>query len=157
MKILTCFLFACVFGTATAQDFPTEISAQYGPETGFSFIMPKLAYRTGAEGWYFGGVVSVCIFEVLAVTVAPVGGYRKKGIAFESSLAFTYVDRETGFRKHPSGYFLNVNPKIMLGHRVFAGFGPGIYLYKSKKPTNTGWDNLGKFNYELGYSENLRF
>lgn len=40
---------------------------------------------------------------------------------------------------------------------MYAGFGPGFYLYRSKRRTNTLWDDVGRYNFELGYSERLRF
>jgi len=57
----------------------------------------------------------------------------------------------------PTIFQATVNPKVLLGHRVFVGFGPGIYLFKSKKLSNSRWDDVGRFNFEVGYSENLRF
>lgn len=160
-----CILLVCVSGSVLwgipllqAQDFPTEIAIQYGPETGISGLMPKLSYRTGATGWYAGVSVSVWVVAVGAVTVSPCFGYRYKGLAAETALAFTYVSgARGGGGRDPNGYYLNINPKVLLGHRVYAGFGPGFYLYKTKSVTNTLWDDVGRYNFEAGYSERLRF
>lgn len=136
---------------------PTEISAQYGPETGISGLMPKLSYRGPAEGWYGGVSVSVWLVAVGAVTVAPCYGYRYRGAASELSVAFTWVGARRDGGRGQAGFFINANPRVMLGHRMYVGFGPGFYLYRSKRPTNTLWDDVGRYNFELGYSERLRW
>ncbi|MBP6812190.1 MAG: hypothetical protein KA138_11760 [Saprospiraceae bacterium] len=141
-----------------SQDFPTEISLQYGPETGLSHIFfPKISYRENGQGLYFGGFVSVNLVAVLAVSTGPLIGYRKKGLAAETSLSYTFTSgRGDGMTREEStsGHWLNLNPKVLLGYkRVFAGFGPSFYLIKPKKLTTTLWDDVGKYNFELGYSE----
>lgn len=148
---------AFVSGQTLFDDFPSEISIQYGPETGVSLLMPKVAARTSPGGWYYGVALSTNLVSVFTFTVAPVGGYRKKGFAADASLAYTFVSGGRDGVTYPNGHFLNLNPKVMLGHRVFAGFGPSFYLVRSKKQTNSAWDNLGKYNFELGYSNGLRF
>lgn len=141
-----------------SQDFPTEISLQYGPETGLShFFFPKVSYRESGQGLYFGGFVSVNLVAVLAFSIGPMIGYRYKGLAAETSLSYTFTTgRGDGMTKEEStpGHWLNLNPKVLLGYsRVFAGFGPSFYLIKPKKLTITLWDDVGKYNFELGYSE----
>lgn len=148
---------AFISGQTLFDDFPSEISVQYGPETGFSLLMPKAAARTSPEGWYYGVAFSTNLVSVFTFTIAPVGGYRKQGFSADVSLAYTFVSGQRDGGKDPRGHFLNLNPKVMLGHRVFAGFGPSFYLVRSKKQTNSAWDDLGKYNFELGYSNRLRF
>jgi hypothetical protein len=156
--ILFLLLFTGGASLLPAQDFPTEISVQYGPETGISGLMPKLGYRNGPEGSYWGISVSVWIVSVAGVTISPCYGYRHRGASAELATAVTFVPgKREGGTKEPRGYFLTANPKVLVGHRVYAGFGPGFYLYRSKKPTNTLWDAVGRYNFELGYSERLRF
>lgn len=158
MKFLLPLLFVSQSISLSAQDFPTEISAQYGPETGISLLMPKLAYRQPKEGPYLGAFVSVCVVSVATISVGVIGGYRWGGLAGETSLAFTLVGKSSdGVKTSPAIFQANLNPKIMLGQRVFVGFGPGIYIFKSKKLSNSLWDDAGRFNFEVGYSENLRF
>lgn len=140
------------------QDFPTEISLQYGPETGLSHVFfPKISYRESGQGFYFGGFVSVSLVAVVGFSIGPMIGYRYKGLAAETSLSYTFTrGRVDGMAKKEGtpGHWLNLNPKVLLGYQsVFAGFGPSFYLIKPQKPTNTIWDDVGKYNFELGYSE----
>lgn len=158
MKILLSLLLLSPSLYLFSQDPPTEISIQYGPETGLSLLFPKFAYRPAHEGAYLGGFVSVNMVAVAAISVGIIGGYRRGGLAGETSLAFTVVSGSSdGMKKGPAIFQANLNPKIILGHHGFVGFGPGIYLFKSKKRNDSLWDDAGKYNFELGYSENFRF
>jgi hypothetical protein len=157
-QFLLFFVLTHLSFSVCAQNFPTEISAQYGPETGISGIMPKVSYRSGAEGQYWGISVSWWVVAVSSFSIAPCYGYRHKGMSAEVSAAFTFVlppDGKGG--RGTTGFYFNVNPKVMLGHRIYAGFGPGFYLYRRNSTTKTLWDDAGRYNFELGYSERLRF
>ena len=141
-----------------SQDFPTEYSVQFGPETGMSHLfLPKISYRENGQGVYFGGFISVNLIAVFAFSTGPMIGYRYKGLAAETSLSYSFTNgKGDGMTKKEStpGHWLNLNPKLMLGYRkVFAGFGPSLYLIKPKKLTSTFLDDAGKYNFELGYSE----
>ncbi|MBL7826469.1 MAG: hypothetical protein JNJ57_07560 [Saprospiraceae bacterium] len=158
MRYLPLLLLCCQWHFSLAQDFPSEVSIQYGPETGISGIMPKLAYRTPSEGWYFGGFFSIWLMESFSISVGVVGGYRYRGSALETSLSLTRIDfANYNESKKFRGTWLTVNPRVMLGQNVYAGFGPGFYLLRPKKETGTLWDDVGKWNFELGYSELLRW
>jgi hypothetical protein len=145
----------------TEKGIPVYVSAQFGPETGISFITPKFAARHQEEGLYFGAFISINVFAVLTLSAGPIIGYKKGSIALESSLSATFVgDYDSSNGKNPSKFFLNVNPKVVISVKpVFASFGPSFYLYKSKKVgDDTLWDDLAKaklgsfssFNYEIG-------
>jgi hypothetical protein len=140
---------------------PVYASAQFGPETGISFILPKFATRQREDGLYFGAFVSVNFFTVLSISAGPIVGYRQSNFAVENSLSATWVgDYDSSNGKNSSKFFLNLNPKVVISVKpVFASFGPSFYLYKSKKVgDDTLWDDLAKaklgsaksFNYEIG-------
>jgi hypothetical protein len=142
----------------TEKGIATYVSAQFGPETGLSFIFPKFAARQREDGLYFGAFVSVNLVGVLAVSAGPIVGYRIGNFALESSLSATYVGYSDV--KNINKFFLNINPKAIISIKpVFASFGPSFYLYKSKKVgDDTLWEDLAKaklgsfssFNYEIG-------
>ncbi len=145
----------------TEKGIPVYVSAQYGPETGISFITPKFATRKREDGLYFGAFVSVNFFTVLTISAGPIVGYRQGSFAIENSLSATWVgDYDSSNGKNSTKFFLNFNPKVIISVRpVFGSFGPSFYLYKSKKEgDNTLWDDLAKaklgsfssFNYEIG-------
>ncbi len=138
-----------------SQDFPTEISVQFGPETGVSAFFPKLSYRENGEGIYFGGFVSVSMIGRFSFSIGPIIGYRYKVLAAESSLSWSYIHvRDYDHDDIYSVNRLTFNPKLMLGYkRAFAGFGPSFYLVKPKRESNSYLDPIGKYNFELGYSE----
>jgi len=156
MKLCCFFIPFLLFSQTKAVD-SESISLQYGPETGISFIFPKVAYRTPMAGGYYGGLISVNLVGVAAISLGVIGGYRVNGFAVESSLTGTFVSGSRDGEKQPNGFWLNLNPKVLVGHKAFAGFGPGFYLVRPRKLTNSLWDDAGKFNFEVGYSELFRF
>lgn len=137
-----------------SQDIPTEVSIQVGPETGVSVFLPKCSYRENGQGVYFGGFVSVSMFGVFGFSLGPLVGYRHKVLAVESSLSWSYIsvtDHDKGEKFSVNR--LTLNPTLMLGYKkAFAGFGPSFYLIKPKRMSNSFLDPIGKYNFELGYS-----
>jgi hypothetical protein len=143
----------------TEKGIPVYVSAQFGPETGISFFMPKVAIRQQGDGLYFGAFISMNVFEVLTISAGPIIGYKKSGIGVESSLAATYTFKEERTQM-PNKFYLNFNPKIFLSYKeVFATFGPSFYLIKSQKVGGENlWNTFAKsrlgqamnFNYEIG-------
>ena len=150
------FAATLLFGQKMATD-DLAVSMQYGPETGISLFFPKVALRTPTEGGYFGGFVSVNLVGRAAISLGAIGGYRLGGLATELSLSGTFVSGKHDGGQVPRGFWLSCNPKVLLGHKAFIGFGPGFYLVKPRKLTNSLWDDAGKLNFELGYSELFRF
>jgi hypothetical protein len=157
-----CFLSNISFSqNQTEKGTATYVSAQFGPETGLSFIMPKFAARQREDGLYFGAFFSVNCIGVLTLSAGPIVGYRQGNFAVENSLSATWVgDFDSSNGKNSSKFFLNLNHKVIISVKpVFASFGPSFYLYKSKKVgDDTLWDDLAKakfgsfksFNYEIG-------
>ncbi|MEN9612265.1 MAG: hypothetical protein RLZZ628_3079 [Bacteroidota bacterium] len=134
-----------------------SMSAQFGPETGISLIMPKVTWRPEKQGFYVGGLVSCNVFAMLAVTAAPIIGYRYQSIATEATLAGTYFSAEiqdslTGKRTSFNSFLINWNPKLILYYRkVYLGFGPSFSLLKPKVNHDTFWDRIPtQFNFEFG-------
>ena len=131
----------------------------FGPEVGLG--TPKTTYRNQSEGFYFGAFMSINFIEVLSLSVGPIGGYRWKGVGAESSLSLTCTfdtDNTGKFSKTISRFWLTFNPRAVISYKsVFASFGPGLYLIKSKKG-ETLWNDMAKeklghpvrFNYEIG-------
>lgn len=159
LKYVLCLIFFFNIKSAFSQATDYSGSLIFGPEVGLG--MPKIAYRNQSEGFYFGAFVSINFIEVLSLSAGPIGGYRWKGIGAETSLSLTWISNSDKLsKKNVNQFWLTFNPRAVLSYKsVFASFGPGLYLIKSKKKADdTLWNGLAeeklghpaRFNYEIG-------
>ena len=134
----------------------------YGPETGLSFILPKISYynfqnRKNFETYYgIEGTVGVLVAQWYSLDCLY--GVKKNKFTLDTSIGAWWYPKQK-FDSDPVGpYFhLTMNPKIGIRFwRLWLKSGPSIFLYKDypKEQNKLGATDFGKiggmhYNFEI--------
>ena len=134
----------------------------FGPETGFSLILPKISYYNFQDrktlSTYYGVEGSIGILTVPWFSLDCLYGVKKNIFTFDASIGIWWLPKRTYTETVGPYFHSTINPKIGIKFwKLWLKTGPSIHLYKDYRPKGVkpaGIVDLGKignmyFNFEI--------